>query len=63
MKKSSGVNYSKKAPSVSRRLRVIDMLTEQLKSGGKHNDGVISDLTEKDITRINTELETLKSRI
>lgn len=63
MKKSSGVNWSKKTPSVSRRLRVIDMLTEQLKSGSKHNDGVITNLTEKDVIRINKELETLKSRV
>ena len=62
-KKQSGVNYSKAVPKVSRRIRVIELLTEQLRSGSKHNDGIITDLTEKDVKRIKQEIETLKTRI
>jgi hypothetical protein len=66
-KKKSGVNYSKTAPVISRRERVIELLEAQLKSGVKaiKIDGVdtTAPLEEKDINRIKGEVKTLKARI
>lgn len=65
-KKISGV-AGKTLPKISRRKRVIEMLTKQLKAGTKTLKGEfpwdVVPLTEKDITRINKEIETLKTRI
>jgi len=69
MKKSSGVNYSRTVAKRSRRERVIDMLEKQLKLGKKPIKNQIGDknglteITEKDITRIKKEIEILKTRI
>jgi len=66
-KKKSGVNYSKTAPVVSRRERVIELLEAQLKSGVKaiKIEGVdtTTPLGEKDINRIKSEVKTLKVRL
>jgi len=66
-KKQNGVNYGKTVAQKSRRERVIAMLEKQLKNGnkkGKVVDGSkIIPLTEKDVKRIEKEIETLKERI
>ena len=66
-KKISGVNYSKTAPVISRRTRVIELLEAQLKSGLKaiKIEGVdtTTPLEEKDINRIKNEVKTLKARV
>lgn len=67
-KKISGV-AGKTLPKIVRRKRVILILEAQLKKGTKTSkislttDGEKVPLTDKDITRINKELEILKSRI
>ena len=64
--KTNGVP-SKTVPMVGRRLRVIDMLTAQLKRGNKvakvDKKDVTIPLTDKDITRIEKELTILKARV
>lgn len=53
-------------PQVSRKKRALEMLEEQLKSGVKTKKDTFDEkipLTEKDIKRINKEIETLKKRI
>lgn len=65
MKKRNGVNWSMTIPAKSRRQRVLPRLQNQLKAGvkpSKENPGEMIPLTEKDIKRINKEVETLKSR-
>jgi len=66
-KKQNGVNYGKTVAQKSRRERVIAMLEKQLKSGKKRQKVVdgnkIIPLTEKDVKRIEKEIETLKDRI
>lgn len=66
-KKISGMP-SKTVAKIDRRKRVIVILEKQLKLGTKRNytprEGYeVVPLTDKDILRINKELETLKSRI
>jgi len=66
-KKTSGVP-AKTLAKISRRQRVIVILEKQLKLGTKRTynpeEGYnIVPLTEKDILRINKEIETLKSRV
>lgn len=65
--KKSGVNYSKTIPMRNRREAVIERYEAQLKSGvkpvKKDNSGLTTPLTEKDITRIKSEIKTLKSRV
>lgn len=49
---------------ISRRRSVITRLENQLKVGTKTNkDGDVVLLSKSDVSRINKELETLKSRI
>jgi len=68
-KKNNGVNYGKTTPQQSRRRRALDQLNTQLKSGkkpiknqiGDHNG--MTELTDKDINRINKEIEILKNRL
>lgn len=62
-KKHSGVNYSKAAMKQIRRKAAHDRLTIQLADGTKHSDGIITPLTEKDITRIKKEQVIIKSRL
>lgn len=65
-KKTNGVNYGKTAPQRGRRNRALEQLEAQLKTGVKTIKGSIDEtkpLTEKDVTRINREIATLKSRI
>jgi len=54
------INMSSKV--IQRRKNVIVRLEEQLKDGKKYNKSIAYPLTEKDIKRINSEIETLKSR-
>jgi len=62
--KSNGVNHSLSSKKKDRRRRVINMLKEQLVKGTKVNkENKVVPLTEKNITRINKELEILKSRV
>jgi Sec7-like guanine-nucleotide exchange factor len=64
MTKISGVKGT--VPQVSRRKRVIEMLKAQLKSGVKTKKGTLNEkipLTEKDVKRINKEIEILKTRV
>jgi len=63
-KKTNGV-ASKTPAQVSRRIAVIARLEKQLKANVKPVREVdyLVPLTEKDITRINKELTTLKSRV
>lgn len=64
MKKVNGVNYSKSVAVRSRRERVIGMLKKQLEKNTKVlKTGEIVPLTEKDIKRIFTEIDTLKNRV
>lgn len=64
MKKVNGVNYSKSVAARSRRERVIGMLKKQLEKNTKVlKTGEIVPLTEKDIKRIFTEIDTLKNRV
>ena len=46
-----------------RRKRVLDRLQDQLKSKTKTTKDGIAELTDKDVKRIEKEIETLKSRI
>lgn len=62
-KKANGVNWSKQIKVRHRRSNVIDRLNYQLKEGTKNTKEGTVPLTEKDVKRINKELETLKSRI
>lgn len=62
-RKHSGVNYSKTALKQARRREAHNRLTIQLVDGTKHNDGIITPLTEKDITRIKKEQEILMARM
>jgi hypothetical protein len=66
-KKANGVNYSRTVCKKNRRERVIAMLEKQLKNGKKrekviHGAKTIP-LTEKDIKRIEKEIDILKARI
>lgn len=64
MKKKNGVNHSMQLAVISRRRSVITRLENQLKVGTKTNkDGDVVLLSKSDVSRINKELETLKSRI
>lgn len=53
--------------SKSRRVSVLERLTKQLKSGlkpeKKSEDGKLIPLTDKDKTRIEKEIEVLKTRV
>lgn len=63
MQKRNGVNYSKTVAAKSRRSRVIDRLSIQLKSGSKNTkDGNVS-LSEKDVKRIEKEITNLKEKL
>ena len=55
--------YNNKQSAKLRRQRVIVYLENQLVRKTKQNDGVIIPLIEEDISRINKELKTLKTRI
>ncbi len=69
-KKTNGVNWNKDSKSKERRKRAIDRLEIQLRSGKKQLRSTrlqkqvsYDDLSETDISRINKELDTLKTRI
>lgn len=69
-KKTNGVKWNKDSKSKERRKRAIERLEIQLKSGKKQlrstrlqKKVAYDDLSEIDITRINKELDTLKTRI
>ena len=66
--KQSEKHYCRHAAAKARRERAIERLEKQLKTGfkpPKKTDQTLSDipLMDKDITRINKELEILRSRI
>ena len=65
MRKANGVNYSKRADAVKRRLKSAKRLEAQIASNSKvSKDGktrII--LIPSDIIRINKELSVLKARI
>lgn len=63
MEKKNGVNYSLLSKVKSRRKNVIEHLEAQLKTGTKNDFKEVLPLTDHDRTRINRELEILKSRI
>jgi hypothetical protein len=62
-KKTSGINYSRLFPVKSRRSRVISRLDNQMSSNKKNTKEGVSELTEKDLKRINKELTTLRGRV
>ena len=64
-RKKNGINWSKTAPAKSRRVRVLDQLNYQLKDSTKTSkeDNKKIPLTDKDIKRINNEIEILYKRI
>lgn len=57
------MKYNNTVPARTRRRGVISRLEAQLKSGKKNSKEGVVPLTEKDIARINKELETLNKRI
>lgn len=62
--KSNGVKRGMTIPQKTRRQRVLTRLKTQLALGKKKNkEDKIVPLTEKDIKRINREIEILKERI
>lgn len=68
--KHNGVNWNKSSKAKERRRSTIKRLETQLESGRKtlptanlKAGPVTGELTEKDINRINKELEVLKTRI
>ncbi len=64
--KANGVNYGKTVPQKGRRERAITALQLQLTSGEKTEKKSYDKkvpLLDKDITRINKEIETLKSKL
>lgn len=63
-RKTNGVNWSMTPQAKLRRVDAIKRLKAQLESGKKRNkENLIVDLTDKDVKRINKELEILKTRI
>lgn len=63
MEKVNGVNHSMQLDVVSRRRSALSRLESQLKSGVKTTRDGVRVLSERDITRINSEILILKSRI
>jgi|LakMenE18May11ns_1017448.scaffolds.fasta_scaffold8988068_2 hypothetical protein len=71
MRKHNGVNHSMTMPARARRKRVIERLENQLQSGfkrvsikddsGKSTDSRVK-LTDSEVTRIQKEIEVLKTR-
>lgn len=61
--KRNGVKHSMRVPVKSRRQRVIGRLESQLKSGTKNTKEGRVQLTDKDVKRINKELDILKKRV
>lgn len=65
--KHNGVNWNKSSKSKQRRKSVIERLKAQLKLGKKtitvEKKVEIVPLSEKDVNRINKELEVLETRI
>lgn len=62
-KKRNGVNYSKRVPVQSRRSRVLDRLILQLKLGSKTTREGTALLSEKDVKRIEKEINNLKQKL
>jgi len=71
MRKHNGVNHSMTKPAQARRKRVIERLENQLQSGfkrvsikddsGKSTDSRVK-LTDSEVTRIQKDIEVLKTR-
>ncbi len=63
--KHNGVNFSRDEKTIERRRRVIERLETQLKKGVKFKtlSSIVQSLEIKDITRIQKEIETLKTRL
>ena len=62
-KKTNGVNHSMRVLVRSRRARVLEQLDAQLQRGTKNTKQGEVALEEKDIKRINKEMEILKKRV
>ena len=65
-RKANGVNYGKTVTQQSRRRRALAMLEQQLKSGVKTEKKTFDKkvpLTEKDVKRLNKEINILKDRL
>ena len=61
--KKNGVNYSMNSKAKLRRKSALERLESQLKSGKKTYRFDSISLTEEDKKRIESEIETLKTRI
>jgi hypothetical protein len=67
-KKTNGVNWAKSPAHNHRRITVLKKLQKQLESNTKtskdeHGKKVVIALTERDVSRIEKEIQTLKTRI
>lgn len=64
-KKTNGNNWNKSSKTKQGRVKTIDRLSIQLKSGKKSGRKSTSELalTEQDVKRINKEIEILQTRI
>ena len=64
-KKTNGVTWNKSSKTKQRRVKAIDRLTIQLKSGKKpvRKSKTEELLTDHDVKRINREVEILQTRI